>query len=408
MPTAILLLLLAASVPAPQAPKPPAIPATGFVMPDLPDEWRTYTSYDGRWASTAFNLVALIDYNAFGQDDDSRAQVGEQEDEWDTRTVRLMSRGRVKFAHPLDYFVSVEVKGRDHVQNEDSKWGFTDLSLSTAVGPLGRLAFGKIKEPFVYEMVGDAANLQQQERALNPFFTSRGIGLRLSNTFAGDAMSWSLGWYNDWWIADQSFKESGNEFAARLTAVPYGRRDGEYLHLGVSYRYLGADVGALRFRGRPESNVSDYYVDSGSLAGDHADEAGLEALWGRGPVLVAGEYVRAMVAADAAAPRFWGTFITASYLIAGTPRPYDRQVAYARRVQPASRWGAWEIVGRYSHADVDDGPIAGGIFDRATAGLNWWATRRWKLGVDYGYVVLDRFGVTGVTHAVHSRFQWIY
>src|SRR5262245_15530557 len=101
----------------PILPTPPRIPATGFVMPDVPDEWNRATSYDGRLFSTIFSLVPLIDYNAFVQDDDSKAQVGEQKDEWDVRTLRIMFRGKMKFAHPVDYFISVEVKGKDHVQN---------------------------------------------------------------------------------------------------------------------------------------------------------------------------------------------------------------------------------------------------------------------------------------------------
>jgi hypothetical protein len=207
-------------------------------MPDVPDGWRSSTSYDSRWLSTAFSLVALIDYNAFIQDSDSETQVGEQSDEWDVRTVRLMFRGRMGTRHPVNYLISVEIKGQDHVQNDASKLGFTDLEFSTSLGKLGRLKVGKIKEPFVYEMVGDAANLQQQERALSPFFASRGIGLRLGNTFAGDSMSWSIGWFNDWWTQDQQFKESGNNLAGRLTAVPYFANDGStYLHMG-----LGVDL----------------------------------------------------------------------------------------------------------------------------------------------------------------------
>src|SRR5262249_51094898 len=162
-------------------------------------------------------FVTIVDYNAFVQDDKSQAQVGEQDSQWDLRTMRLMARGRLKFSHPVDYFVSVEVKGQDHVQTGASSIGFTDLEFSTSLGPLGRLNVGKIKEPFVYEMVGDAANLPQQERALTPFFASRGIGLRLTKPFAKDTMTWSVGWFNDWWIADQSFKNSGNDLTARLT-----------------------------------------------------------------------------------------------------------------------------------------------------------------------------------------------
>ena len=94
---------------APPAPAlPPPIPPTGFVLPDLPDGWKNYTSYDGCWFSTAFSVVPLIDYNAFVQDADSKTQVDEQNDEWDLRTLRLMFRGQMKFPHPVDYLISVE------------------------------------------------------------------------------------------------------------------------------------------------------------------------------------------------------------------------------------------------------------------------------------------------------------
>jgi phosphate-selective porin len=379
-------------------------------MPDVPDAWNERTAFDGSLFSTRFSLVPILDFNAFIQDEESKEQVGEQTDEWDLRTLRLMFRGRIKFGHPVDYFISVEVKGKDHVQNDASQWGFTDVELSTSVGRLGRIKYGKIKEPFVYEMVGDAANLQQQERALSPFFASRGIGLRLTKPFAGDAMSWSVGWFNDWFAADQAFTESGNNFVARLTGVPHFSDDGgSYLHLGVAGRYVGNDEGTLRFRGRPESNVTDYYVDTGKLTADHANELGLEAAWGRGPFFLSSEYARTWVAApDSGEPRFWGAYLVLSYVLTGEHRPYDKQVAFARRVLPGRTWGAWELVGRYAHVDMEDALVDGGLVDRWTAGINWWATRRWKLGFDYGLIELDRFDTRGVTHAFHTRVQWVY
>jgi len=396
---------------APPKPLTPArIPATGFVMPDVPDDWNRYTSFDGRLFSTAFSFVALLDDDSFVQDDTSKAQIGEQENQWDLRTMRLMTRGRLKFAHPIDYFVSLEVKGQDHVQSGTSKIGFTDMEFSTSLGRLGRLDFGKIKEPFVYEMVGDAANLPQEERALNPFFTTRGIGLRLVKPFANDTMTWSAGWFNDWWVTDQSFKESGNDFTARFTALPYYGHDGaDYVHLGIAARYTGADEGSLRFRGRPESNVTDYYVDSGAIAGDHANELALESLVGRGPLLVSAEYADSRVDASSAQnPFFWGGSIVVSYVLTGEHRPYDKHVAYARRILPTRSIGAFELVGRYSHVDVDDSLVHGGIFDRGTVGINWWATRRWKAGFDYGFIDLDRGHANGTTHAFRVRLQWVY
>jgi len=392
----------------PQAPS--RIPASGFLMPDLPDDSSRFTSYDGRFLSTSVSLVPLVDYDAFVQDDDSKAQVGEQKDQWDLRTLRLMFRGRMKFRHPVDYFISVEVKGKDHVQNEDSKVGFTDFEFSTGLGKLGRFKYGKVKEPFVYEMVGDAANLQQQERALSPFFASRGIGFRLTNSFAADAATWSVGWFNDWWVEDQSFKVSGNNLVGRVTWVPYWTDEGAtYVHLGLDGRYVGQDEGTLRFRGRPESNVTDYYVDSGSLAADHADELALESAWNRGPLFMTAEYAQAWVdAAASGTPQFWGGSVVVSYVLTGEHRPYDRTLGYARRILPQHVIGAFEVVGRYSHVDIDDGLARGGVFDRGTAGINWWATRRWKIGFDYGLIELDRGGRSGITHAFHTRFQWVY
>src|SRR5215471_3405886 len=271
----------------PDPPTPPPLPARSFVMPDVPDDWNHFTTYDGRRFSLRFSVVAILDYNSFSQNDESVKQVGEQKNQWDLRTWRLMTRGRLKFAHPVDYFVSLEVKGKDHVGDGDSKVGFTDLDMSTEAWKLGTLHYGKVKEPIVYEMVGDAANLQQQERALNPFFVSRGIGLRLSRPFAHDTMTYTVGWYNDWYVQGQHFKESGNDFVGRLTAVPYWKNAGaNYFHVGISDRYIGADAGTLRFRGRPESNVTSYYVDSGSMAANHANEVAGETVVNRGAFLI--------------------------------------------------------------------------------------------------------------------------
>jgi phosphate-selective porin OprO/OprP len=151
-------------------------------------------------------------------------------------------------------------------------------------------------------------------------------------------------------------------------------------------------------------------VDSGEIAAAHANELSLESVWGRGPFLFVGEYAQAWVidAPDAGDPSFWGGSLVVSYVLTGEHRPYDKKVAYARRILPQHTYGAFEVVGRYSRVDIADGAIEGGIFDRTTVGLNWWATRRWKVGFDYGYIDLDRGGLRGITHAIHTRLQWVY
>jgi phosphate-selective porin len=399
-----------ADKPEPTAAAPPHLPATAFVMPDVPDDWNRATTYDGRGLSARFSMPIVIDYTAFTQDSNSVDQVGEQVDQWDLRTIRLMSVGTLKLRHPVHYFVSVELKGPDHVLSGQSDVGFTDWYVATSLGRFGQVRYGKSKEPFTYELVGDSANLAFQERMLTPFFVTRGIGVRFDKTMAGNRMSWSAGWFNNWWVEHKSFDSSANDFAGRLTGLPYLAKNGDtYLHLAVGLRYAGNTEGTMQFRGRPESATADYYVDTGTFQAEHAIETSVEGLLNRGPLSVVSEYARARVDSPASGdPTFWGEYVTVAYVLTGEHRPYDQKVAYARRILPQGRWGAWEVFARYSHIDLDEAPIAGGTMDKGAFGFNWWATRRWKVGFDYGLTNLGRFGTHGWTNSFHPRIQWVY
>jgi len=92
--------------------------------------------------------------------------------------ARVIARGELfrNHATPWTYLVSFEYRGFD--TDPDHDWNFTDISVTAPAGPLGKLTLGKMKESFVYEMVGDAANLPHMERLLSPFFVSRSWGLR--------------------------------------------------------------------------------------------------------------------------------------------------------------------------------------------------------------------------------------
>lgn len=390
------------------APLPP--PEKPFLIPDVPDSVVEQTQIKERWVTLKVGLVTLADYTAFNQDNDSIAQVGKQQDQWEARAARLMFRGTLGTDYKVGYLVAGEYKGFE-TEPEDL-WNLTDLSFTFPLaGPATKLTVGKTKETFVYEMVGDAANLPQQERVQNPFFVSRNVGLKLSQVI-GDAqrMTASAGVFNDWWVNGDLVEDSGTDVTARFTGLAWDQRDGKsFLHLGVSGRYAGADNNTMRYKGRPESNVTDNYVDTGNLSGDHAWHLGLEALWNEGPFSVLAEYNRAWVSSPASGnPQFSGYYITASWILTGETRPYDRTVGYARRVMPRGGWGAPELVARFSHEDLDDGAVQGGSFNKTYLGLNWWATRRWKFGIGWGRTWLDRFDQTGVTDSIQTRLQWIY
>lgn len=390
-----------------------ALDSSAFVIPDVSDKTLDATRIDPEHKrfSVKFGLVMLADYTSFRQDAASVAQVGEQLDKFEARSIRLMARGHFELLRDWNYMVSYEYNGFDRDDDRTNDWAATDFRISTDLGgPLGTLTLGKMKEPHVYEMAGDAANLPHHERLLSPFFRSRNVGVQLSNDILDKRATWSVGWYNDWWVTHQPFATSGNDFAARVTALPIWEGGGaNYLHLAASVRYYSAVDNQLRYRGKPASNVASDYVDTGKIAGDHAWHTGLEALWNVGPYSLLGEVVQAhLVTYSQGTPVLSGYYMTASWVITGEHRPYDRTAAYARRVLPTGQWGAWEVIGRIGRVDLNDGAVQGGKMNGWWAGVNWWATRRWKASIGYGNIDLDRAGQNGNTRTLLTRLQWIY
>jgi phosphate-selective porin OprO and OprP len=387
--------------------EPAPLPEVAFALPDVPRAVTERTAVRSKWFTMKVGFVVIADYTAFRQDTTSVTQVGEQRDQWDDRAARLMLRGTLGKAN---YLIAGEYKGFE--SDPETTWQMTDVSVTVPLGgPQTRLTLGKTKETFAYEMVGDAANLPPQERVLSPFFVSRNIGAKLSRVIGKDhRMTAAVGVFNDWWVTDDTLSDSGTTFTARVTGLAWDTGDGShFLHLGLAGRYAGADNDTLRFKGRPESNVADNFVDTGNLDGDHSQNAGVEVLLNEGPFSVLAEYHRAWVDAPTVGdPTFQGYYIVGSWVLTGETRRYDRTVGYARRVMPTRRWGAPELVVRFSHADLDDGVVRGGTFDKTYVGLNWWATRRWKFGVGWGHTWLDRFATSGKTDSVHTRFQWVY
>lgn len=351
-------------------------------------------------------LVAIVaDYTAFDQDDRSLGQVGVQNDTADLRAARLGAALRSKDETGWSLFFAVDYQ--ESRTREDETFQLYDLRLRVPVGDV-KIDIGKQKQPFVFEVAGLSILNPQQERILSPFFVTRSIGVRASGPLAGDRMTWSAGWYNDWLETDNSFSDNANDWVGRLTGLVSVSPDNlDYLHLGLGLRRLGADDGTMRFRGRPGSNVADYYVDTGDFAADHATQLGLELVWNHGPFLVAAEHVVSRVNADASDdPYFYGSYAMFSWMLTGESRPYLRELGSTGTVIPRSERGAIELVARYSHLNLNDKLIQGGELDKWHLGVNWWLSRQWKAGLSWGAADLDRFGVEGQTDMVLTRLQW--
>jgi phosphate-selective porin OprO/OprP len=381
---------------------------SALVLLDLPERVLERIQYSNEWFTLKAGESVLIDYTGFIQDSASISQVGKQDDQWQARELRLSLRGTIGSAYKVSYLITASYNGD---ADPGHRMSLVDASLSFPIGgPATQLTLGKTKETFDYEVVSSFPNLPQQERVLNPFFVTRNIGAKISQVFANHRMTVSAGLFNDWWMQHNSIRHNGTDASARVTGLVWDTPDlNRYLHLALSGRYVGGDGNTLRYKGRPESNVADNYVDTGGLPADHAWQLGAEFLWNEGPFSVLAEYNRAWVDSPSTGnPQFYGYYILASWVLTGESRRYDRTVGYPRRVMPKGRWGAPELVARFSHVELDDGPVHGGAFDKTYLGINWWTTRRLKIGFGWGHTWLHRFGSTGVTDSFLTRLQWIY
>lgn len=380
-----------------------------YLLPDPHRKHMRWANGGTKWFSYQIGFAPIVDYTAFVQDDDSKAQVGKQENQGDIRSARVSIRGNINFKNPWRYFISVGYNGLDYDPSKQNPWNITDLYFVIPVGVLGNLSIGKVKEPFVYEMVGDAANLPQTERILNPFFVSRNIGLKFNKTFLNDRITTAVGWFNDWFTQGQNFSESANTFAFRFTALPIYEDQGKrFVHIGASTRYVESENGVLRYKGKNESNVSSYYVDTKDFAADHSWSFGLEQLWSINNFSLLSEYVHSWAETPTGTQQFGGYYFTGSWVISGEQRPYDKKAAYARRIKPDGRGGAWELIGRVSRVNLDSRDIEGGTLLKMYMGVNWWATQYWRISFGYGASNLDKSDRIGVTNSFLFRLQWIY
>jgi phosphate-selective porin OprO and OprP len=347
--------------------------------------------------SVKLGSAVLLDYTSFSQDPTSVDQVGWQHSQAELRAARVIASGNLSGS--WSYYVSGNYNGLDRSPDEPIL-GFYDIYLTTHLGST-KLQLGKQKETFIYEMVGDASNLPQLERILGAWEQSRSVGVRLSDTAFGQRMTWSGGGYG---------LENGvvNQATARVTGLPAMSQDGaDYLHLGVDYRYQGANNDTLRYRTKPQSDVASYFVDTGSFPADSANLLNFEGLAAHGPLSAYGEYVRSWVnAPQDGNPEFFGYYMVGSWVLTGEHRRYDRAAGFARGIVPIRSTGAWELVAQYSRVDLNNAQINGGSMGVGYVGVNWFKTANWRFSLGYGVTGLDRFNSYGVTDRIQTRVQW--
>jgi phosphate-selective porin OprO/OprP len=207
------------------------------------------------------------------------------------------------------------------------------------------------------------------------------------------------------------------------------------LHIGGDVEVLmnsaGAAAGAnptLTLSDRPELRIDPTSIlTTGAITNvDGAQVYSAEAAGGIGPFFVQGEYFHYVIdrGAGLGNNNFDGGYVEASYTLTGESRKYIPTTGAYSGITPdhpfrpnGLDWGAWEIAGRYSVIDLNDGftpgvpvtgtdAVAGGKQTVYTAGLNWYMNRNVRVMFNYLHGDINKYnGTTTLVQDVGAKFD---
>lgn len=329
------------------------------------------------------------------------------------RALRFAILGTLNFTNPWFYNFTIASNAFDKGFEEEDldKLVLYDYRIDVPSSENTTVSIGKQKEPISMDRLMSMVFEPMQERSSvsDALLPARNVGVVWSGRNADTYITWAVGAFNDWLDTNQDIDETASQFIGRFTWVPLVSEDeSNLLHLGVGYRYSDAKEG-FRFFAEPEMNKLPLFVDTGLHEADRTETVNLELSWRRGPFWLASEYMQSNVKnGDLGDPSFDGYHITASWILTGEMRPYNKKNgtfgnAPVAKTMHQDGLGAWEISARYSDLNLTDGFIDGGDMQIASLGINWWLTPFFCLNMNYRHIESEQGGVSGTTDGVVTR-----
>jgi phosphate-selective porin OprO/OprP len=338
----------------------------------------------------------------------------------EVRRARVYAKGDCLLLLPVSYEFEIGyVPGSFYIENSYLQFhelGFLDFLGSSKVGqyqvPMSLVNYGSSRDMMFME---SAAAVQALAPGVN-------AGVQVGQPVFKERMTWALGLFTDAAGEGSDFGEATKGFGrvvGRLTGLPVFSRDPDHpeshrlLHLGLSGSAVYAGEHTVRYRSRPESHLAPYVVDTGEIEADGAFTVGAEAAWVHGPLCVQGEFLHSWFPDNTGQDvSFGGFYASASWFLTGESRSYDRTQGTFGRVVPKRNfnfgnggWGAWEIAGRYSYANLDGGDVQGGRLWMLMAGVNWYLHSHLKWRFEYGFGHVADSQPAGNLNVIQTRME---
>jgi phosphate-selective porin OprO/OprP len=266
---------------------------------------------------------------------------------------------------------------------------------------------GQFKQPNSLEELSSTKNNDFISKAMvtNTFAVARRLGVGYAY---GDS---------NWGVAASMFgreltrnRAHGSGYGARGFWAPINDK-GNILHLGLSYVDYDTDADTLRYRARPDADLSNRLIDTGNLLDtDRIGTLGVEGMWIHGPVKLQAEYMSSKVSRyGAGSEDFTGTsgYVSGVWNVTGETWGYKAGTpGTSLPDNPAA--GMWQLGLRYDTMDLDDAGVLGGKMDTITAGVNWYWRSNFKFMLNYVKASSDRRGISDDPGILEARAQFYW
>ena len=363
-------------------------------------------------------LAFLLDHNILGQDAGSIQQVGKVSPGTEFRGERIVLTGTLDFFKtPWRYMFSANFNGLDAPQGKKS-FDLIDWNVEIPLrNKAGWLTVGKQKEGVGHEYIMPGTQGQFMERGSGApmLIRQRNIGVRYSNSVLNQRMTYTIGFFNNWWETGKSFSDNGSQVTARVSYLPVYESDRKLMHVAVGFRHTGATDGKLSYKAKPEANTAPSFISTGSFDAKGANTLMLEWIGVNGPVTVIGEYMNAAVKSSSKGDPNLSYFqIGGSWFATGENRRYNKNSGNLGKLVPKRNFkfrngsgpGAIELGSRFTRADARSQGLDGGTFNRFTVALGWNPNAHFRYEINYGRGRLERDGVIGKTNFWQFRAQF--
>lgn len=342
-------------------------------------------------AENSIRLRALIqaDSRTFFDDDPALVNGG-----FVLRRARLITEGVL--AKNFSYLFTTEFGG--------SSVSILDAALTVRLTDGVFVKGGKFKTPIGHEVLqGDAATTFTERSMLAGFLPNRDLGLVVGGDLADGRIDYVFGVMNG--VADGANSSNADfddtrDAVGRVMVSPF-KPDRASAWRGLSFGLAGSTGKQRSTSARTAGYRTDgqqvffSYLPAVTGAGD-VWRISPQLDYRRGPLGIMGEYVISSAELQAAtgrraALRHDGWQVTASYVLTGEASSYGQVVPRVDFDPGAGQWGAWEVMARIAHVDLDDAAFAD--FASATAsasevdayavGLKWYLSKAVVVKLNY-------------------------